>query len=120
MARFLIDQQLPRALAHHLVSLGHDARHVKDYPGGPTLPDTEIARIADTEKRFAVTKDNDFRASHILNRRPARLLHVTCGNISTKDLLALIDQHYVALEVGVTKFNFIEINRPGIIIHDPS
>ncbi|AXE37943.1 DUF5615 family PIN-like protein [Acidipropionibacterium virtanenii] len=120
MARFLVDQQLPGALAHHLRTLGHDAKHVKDYPGGSTLPDNEIARIADAEERIVVTKDDDFRASHILSRRPARLLHVTCGNISTRDLLALVDEHYAALEVAVAEYNFIEINRPGITVHDPS
>lgn len=29
MARFLVDQQLPRALAYRLIDLGHDARHIE-------------------------------------------------------------------------------------------
>jgi predicted nuclease of predicted toxin-antitoxin system len=45
MVSFLVDQQLPRALALHLTGLGHDATHIKDYPGGATLPDTEVALI---------------------------------------------------------------------------
>lgn len=27
-----------------------------------------------------MTKDDDFRISHLLGKPPARLLHVTCGN----------------------------------------
>lgn len=72
MGRFLVDQQLPYALARHLTRLGHDALHIKDYPGGSTLPDIDIARIADAEHRFVVTKDVDFRVSHLLGKGPAR------------------------------------------------
>lgn len=120
MARFLVDQQLPRTLATHLIGRGHDAKHIKDYPGGATLEDTAVARIADTEDRIVVTKDDDFRVTHLLRRSPKRLLHVTCGNISTPDLIALIDRHYAALSAVLAEYNYIEINRPGIIIHDPS
>lgn len=120
MTKFLVDQQLPRALATHLTSRGHDARHIKDYPGGATLQDTEIARIADIEDRTVVTKDDDFRITHLLHRAPTRLLHVTCGNISTSDLIALIERHYTDLSVALAEYNYIEIDRPGIIIHDPS
>ena len=120
MVGFLVDQQLPRALALHLTRLGHDARHIKDYPGGATLPDAEVTRIGDSEQRFIVTKDSDFRVSHLLNKHPARLLHLTCGNISTRDLLALIDEHYGALEAAITTYSYVEIDRPGVVVHDPS
>jgi predicted nuclease of predicted toxin-antitoxin system len=120
MTGLLVDQQLPRALAAHLKMLGHDAKHIKEYPSGTTLDDVEIARIADAEGRIVVTKDEDFRVSHLLTRHPARLLHVTCGNISTSDLLALIDQHYSELVPAIDTYSYIEIDRPGVIIHDPS
>lgn len=120
MASFLVDQQLPRALADHLTSRGHDAKHIKDYEGGTTLPDTEVTRIADAEHRIVVTKDDDFRVSHLLSKRPARLVHITCGNISTRDLLSLVDSHYPALEVAIATYHYIELDRPGVIIHDPS
>lgn len=120
MTAFLIDQQLPHALARHLVKLGHDATHVKEYAGGTTMDDVEISRIADTEGRVVVTKDDDFRVSHLLKRRPARLLHVTCGNIATSDLLGLVDQHYPELIAALVAYNYLELDRPGVIIHDPS
>ena len=43
MVAFLIDQQLPARLAAHLVRLGHAAKQVKEYPGGPTMPDAATA-----------------------------------------------------------------------------
>ena len=120
MAKFLIDQQLPHALATHLTRLGHGAAHIKQYPTGATLDDVEVARIADAEHRIMVTKDDDFRVSHLLSGHPARLLHVTCGNISTSDLIALFDRHYAELVAVIDVYSYIEITRPGVIIHDPS
>lgn len=118
MTAFRVDQQLPTALAAYLTERGDDARHIKDYPGGATMPDWDVARLADSEDRLVVTKDDDFRISHLLGKPPARLLHVTCGNISTRDLLALFDQHWSALGAAIATYNYLEINHPGVIIHD--
>lgn len=59
MTAFLVDQQLPKVLANYLTEPGHDARHIKDYPGGPTTSDAQIALLSDAESRFVVTKDED-------------------------------------------------------------
>lgn len=120
MTAFLVDQQLPKVLASYVVEHGHDARHIRDYPGGTTMSDSKVALLADAEGRFVVTKDDDFRISHLLRKPPARLLHVTCGNISTRDLLAMFDQHWPELEAAITAYTYVEINRPGVIIHGPS
>lgn len=119
MARFLIDQQLPQALARRLVELGHDARHIKEYPRGTTMSDPKVARIADSECRAVVTKDNDFRVSHLLDGRPRRLVHMTCGNISTRDLLQLVESHLDAFVLAAEHFDYFEISQSGIAVHDP-
>lgn len=110
MAGFLIDQQLPHALAVHLTSRGYDATHIKDYPSGRTLEDADVARIADVEGRIVVTKDDDFRVSHLLNRGPELLLHVTCGNIAISDLVALFDRHWAELMAALSTCRYVEIN----------
>jgi len=115
---FLVDQQLPEALARFLSERGHDARHIKEYAGGTTMPDSEVAVLADSEDRFVVTKDEDFRIAHLLGRPPALLIHVTCGNISTRDLLALFDQQWSALGAALAAHRYVEINRAGVFIHD--
>ncbi|MFC7621048.1 DUF5615 family PIN-like protein [Microlunatus sp. GCM10028923] len=120
MSAFLIDQQLPSRLAVHLVGLGHDARHVKQYPGGTTLRDIEIAAIADHENRIVVTKDDDFRVLHLTRQQPARVLIVTCGNITTPDLLALFDRYYTDLATAIVEYQYVELHRDGVFIHDPS
>lgn len=120
MARFLVDQQLPHALAHHLTDLGHDAQHIKEYPDGPTMPDHTVAEIADREGRAVVTKDKDFRVSHLLENRPARLVHVTCGNIATRDLLHLVERHREDIALAAKRFDYFEITRLGVVVHDPT
>lgn len=84
------------------------------------MPDAEITRIADLEQRVVVTKDDDFRVTHLLSRRPAALLHVTCGNITTVDLLAMFDQCHVDLAGAIDICSHVEINRTGVFIHDSS
>ncbi len=120
MLCFLVDQQLPQALARSLSGQGHDARHIKEYPGGTTLDDDDIARIADSEDRIMVTKDDDFRISHLLRNRPVRLLHITCGNISTRELLALVDRYHRDLISAVASYRYVELDRGGVAVHDPS
>jgi predicted nuclease of predicted toxin-antitoxin system len=115
---FLVDQQLPKALAAFLAEHGHDARHIKEYEGGTTMPDPEIAVLADSENRFVVTKDDDFRITHLLGNPPARLLHVTCGNITTRDLLSLFGEHWSALDAGLSTYRYLEIDRAGVFVHD--
>ncbi len=117
---FLVDQQLPARLAAHLKDLGHDARHIKQYPGGTTMPDTQIAAIADLERRTVVSKDDDFHLLHLTRRRPARLLLVTCGNIATADLLALVNANLADLIPAVASYWFVELHRDGVFVHDPT
>ncbi|WP_166982213.1 DUF5615 family PIN-like protein [Paramicrobacterium fandaimingii] len=119
MTAFLVDQQLPAKLAEYLSRFGHDARHVKQYPGGTTMRDAEIAALADHEGRTVLTKDDDFRVLHLTRQQPARILIVTCGNIATRDLLALVDQNYSDLTAAVEKYSFVELDRDGVFIHDP-
>src|SRR5437763_15728921 len=57
--RFLIDMNLPPAIAARLRAEGHDAIHVLD-PGYGNLPDREIFEQAAADHRIVVTFDLDF------------------------------------------------------------
>lgn len=52
--KFLVDAQIPRRLAQWLNDAGHDAVHTLDLAAGNRTPDTEIARLADAERRVVV------------------------------------------------------------------
>jgi len=75
--RFVVDAQLPDALAKHLEELGHDAMRVKRLPAGGDTSDGEVTRFADAEDRVVVTKDSDFRHTHETGGRPKRLLLIS-------------------------------------------
>jgi predicted nuclease of predicted toxin-antitoxin system len=81
---FLVDQQLPKALATYLAGRGYDARHTKDYPGGATMPDRDVGLLADSEDRFVVTKDEDFRISHLLGKPPARPVRAMLSTLACR------------------------------------
>jgi predicted nuclease of predicted toxin-antitoxin system len=57
--RFLIDANLPRALAERASNLGHDVQFARDVGLG-TAPDSEIAARAQKTGATIVTRDLDF------------------------------------------------------------
>lgn len=89
--KFLVDAQLPAKLAQRLSAAGHDCLHSMELPDGNRSTDRGIADRADREGRVVVTKDRDFRDSHLLAGSPRQLLAVTTGNIHNDDLLALVE-----------------------------
>jgi predicted nuclease of predicted toxin-antitoxin system len=59
MTQFLIDAQLPPALARWLTAHGHPSQHVFDF-GGDGTTDDEVWTQARQEGAIIVTKDEDF------------------------------------------------------------
>ncbi|WP_425571936.1 DUF5615 family PIN-like protein, partial [Nocardioides dubius] len=57
--RFLVDAQLPLALARLLEEHGHQAEHVTDIGPGDA-PDRELWRYALDNDAVIITKDEDF------------------------------------------------------------
>lgn len=94
--KFLVDNQLPAALARWLAGKC-DALHVLDR-GWETTPDAGIWSHAVAENRIVVSKDEDF--FHLANRPgdPGRLLWVRIGNCRTTALLARFEAQWAAIE----------------------
>ena len=57
--RFLVDEQLPVALARWISARGHDAQHVTDVGLGG-MPDSALWDWAQSSSAAIVTKDEDF------------------------------------------------------------
>jgi predicted nuclease of predicted toxin-antitoxin system len=115
--RFLVDAQLPRTLAVELRTLGHEAVHTSSLPRGNATPDDEICRMADRECMVVVSKDEDFVVTHTLHGTPRKLLLVTTGNGSNRELLGLVRRHASELVAGLTDADFVELNLTSIVIH---
>lgn len=117
--KFLVDAQLPRRLAKELTAVGHDAIHTLDLPHGNKTTDDDVTLVADREGRIVVTKDEDFRNSHLLRGTPRRLLRVKTGNIRNTDLMALFDQHLDAIVEAFSGADDVELSMDELIIHPP-
>ena len=84
--KFLVDNQLPAALAYYLRARGFDSQHVLE-AGLSEASDAQICRYPMEQERIIVTKDEDF--FYLASRRKSlvKLLWVRLGNCRTKVLL---------------------------------
>jgi predicted nuclease of predicted toxin-antitoxin system len=84
--KFLIDANLPPALALWLASEGHEAHHVSDL-GLEAVPDREIWRRARDFDACIVTKDEDFVLLQALDRAGPAIVWIRIGNAVRRVLL---------------------------------
>jgi len=87
---FLVDAQLPPALAHWIASRGHAATHVFDL-GLHTTDDPTIWERARSEGTVIISKDEDFVDHWLLSAEPVQLVWIRKGNCSNRALLAWIE-----------------------------
>lgn len=101
--RFLIDAQLPPALARVLDEHGHVAEHVNDI-GQSEAPDRELWQYALDRQAVIITKDEDFTQMVAMGGESPTVVWVRVGNTRRAALLAwfepLIDPIVSMLERG--------------------
>jgi predicted nuclease of predicted toxin-antitoxin system len=93
--RFLVDAQLPPALARRIEALGHAAEHVADC-GLASAPDPQIGHYAAATGAVIVTKDEDFAVRQILHSGPA-VVWLRIGNTRRAALLRRIDVEFPSI-----------------------
>lgn len=84
--RFLIDAQLPPALARWIAERGHEAEHVGDV-GLARASDAEIWKHAEATGSVIVTKDEDFARRRALSAAGPQILWVRLPNTRRQALL---------------------------------
>ena len=84
--RFLIDAQLPPALARYLSEAGHQSEHVYDIGMGEAS-DRNILHYAIQNKAVIITKDEDFVTLSSTNSDTPVVVWVRIGNIGKQALL---------------------------------
>lgn len=87
MIRFLVDAQLPPALARWLVAKGHVAEHVGDL-GMQAASDAKIWDHALAATVVIVTKDEDFAQRKVLDQTGPIIVWIRLPNTRRRDLLA--------------------------------
>lgn len=103
--RFLVDAQLPPALARWLAANGHEAAHVGDL-GMQAASDATIWDHALASSSAIVTKDEDFAQRKALIDDGPRVVWIRLPNTRRRDLLvwfeAVLPDVLTALERGDT------------------
>ena len=87
---FLVDAQLPPALARWISTKGHHATHVFDL-GFHIADDPIIWERAQNDKAVIISKDEDFVDHWILSSQPVPLIWIRKGNCSNNALLAWLE-----------------------------
>ncbi len=101
--RFVVDAQLPPALARALSELGHEAVHVADI-GLNGATDFTIWKEAAQRGAAILTKDEDFVGRHRFGEPAPSVVWIRLGNVSRRSLLArflpLLPQVIELIEAG--------------------
>lgn len=98
---FLVDAQLPVALARWLAGKELHARHVSDL-GLDEAPDAEIWRRAKNERLIIVTKDDDFRLlADQWGRIPPQVVWVRLGNCRKQALIRAFESVLPLLQAAL-------------------
>lgn len=95
--RFLIDTNLPRALAAWIGSKGHACEHVLEI-GLAQAEDGGIWRRAASDGAIIVSKDEDFAALVRRTRAGPSVIWVRTGNGTTRQLLEFLEHLWPDVE----------------------
>jgi predicted nuclease of predicted toxin-antitoxin system len=85
--RFLVDAQLPPALARRLAELGHEAEHVADRRLAAAT-DAQIWDFALRDAVVIITKDEDFAQRKALTKSGPGVVWIRLPNTRRRELLA--------------------------------
>lgn len=116
--KFLVDAQLPRRLAVAISFANHDTIHTLDLPDGNNTTDAQINDISEQEQRIVISKDADFVNSFWLEKKPYKLLLISTGNITNKELEELFLPQLSEITEAFEEHSFLELNREALIIHE--
>lgn len=107
---FIVDAQLPPALAQHLSErFAVAASHVRDL-GLRDAADLTIHEVAKRSASVVVTKDSDFVELVHRHGVPPQVVWVTCGNTTNNNLKRIFDATFaIALQLLVAGESVVEI-----------
>ena len=95
--RWIVDAQLPPALARQLKQRGHEAEHVED-AGLRHAEDDAIWQYALTRGAVVITKDEDFPIRASIRRPAPPIVWLRIGNASRRALFHWLEPRVPAIE----------------------
>ncbi len=116
--KFIIDAQLPVKLKYWLINKGFETIHTNDFPNKCFTTDAEIIDKATKKGYIIVSKDTDFYEYYLIKEIPKRILFITLGNKTNKELLKLFELNFPIIENYFKNgSNIIEFDNESIIVH---
>ena len=88
--KVLCDVHIAKKVVRFFRDNGVESVHVNDILDSWYTKDEDIANYADDYDYTLMSKDADFKNSHLLKSSPKKLLKINLGNIPTKKLSACI------------------------------
>jgi len=117
--KVICDVHISFKVVRFLISMNVESVHVNDILDGDKTEDQDICSYADKYEFTVLTKDSDFRNSHFIQGTPSRLLKINLGNLSTKQLIKILEKN---LDLLIEKFEktscCIELFTDRINIHN--
>lgn len=104
--RFLIDTQLPVALARFPSANGHLSEHVLDLGMGQA-EDAVIREHALNTKAAVVSKDEDFVTMHLQDGAGPQIVWLRCGNIKNAVLIEKIAAKFPSIVAALERGEMI-------------
>ena len=114
--KFIVDAHIPKKLCDLFIWKGYDAIHTSDLPNKNRTKDSEINQISLEQKRVLITKDLDFIESLLISNKPYRLIYVSTGNITNRQLLELFGRNIDKIVEAIKENRLVEVNSKTIII----
>jgi predicted nuclease of predicted toxin-antitoxin system len=112
--KWLVDAQLPLALAVAIRMTGRDVKHTLDLTLRNSTSDELIHKKLLEEGRILITKDRDFRTSHILRSEPKQLVFVITGNIRNQQLIPLFIRNLPVIEAAFERGSLVTFGLNGV------
>jgi predicted nuclease of predicted toxin-antitoxin system len=92
--KVLCDVHIAFRVAKFFEQKGYEAVHVNRVLDGYYTKDAAIADYANQHGFTVLTKDLDFKNSHLLQDKPRKLLYITLGNIPTTRLIQILESNF--------------------------
>ena len=94
---------------------GFDVLHTLELPNRNATKDSEIRSLSLQDKRIVISKDADFYDSYTSKQEPYKLVYLTIGNLSNKELLQLFDKNLTHLIAVLELSSVVEMNQHFLI-----
>lgn len=115
--KVLCDVHIARKVVQFFQENGIESVHVNDILDSWYTKDQDIVDYADRHNYTVMSKDQDFKNSHLIKKTPTRLLKINLGNISTQKLIEILGKNLELLKEKFAKERcLVEINRDTILI----